>query len=281
MRLRLVRELAAEGAPVTVTCRVSQVTTSGFSEWSSRRAAARDVDDAVPLVQTIDTHAAAPGDLRVSPGPRRVGTGPRWQPVGRRRVDRLMRLHGSAGVHSRRWRRHQPAEAAHLITCSGSSSPTAPIGCRSPTSPSIPPTRLGPSGDRARRLQPPRGRPVHRRPPAHRTRRRCPGNGPVDALETADWRRSPNGTSVHSDRGTQYTSWPFGPRLRETGLIRSLCKGACAYDNSLAECFFGSMQIERLDRRRWPARKEVANALFEWIECWYNHNRRHSASNDP
>ncbi|MFM9136246.1 MAG: IS3 family transposase [bacterium] len=56
-------------------------------------------------------------------------------------------------------------------------------------------------------------------------------------------------------------------------------KVACAYDNSLAESFFGSMQIELLDRRRWPTRTELANAMFEWIEGWYNPRRRHSALN--
>lgn len=110
MRFRLVRELAAEGFPVAVTCRILKVSTSGFYEWSSRRPSARDVDDAVLLDQIIEIHAAA----RATYGYRRVHAelvlGHR-QPVGRRRVARLMRLHRLAGVHRRRWRRHQRAEA--------------------------------------------------------------------------------------------------------------------------------------------------------------------------
>lgn len=43
------------------------------------------------------------------------------------------------------------------------------------------------------------------------------------------------------------------------------------------ESFFGSMQIELLDRRDWPTRAELATALFEWIEAFYNPKRRHSA----
>jgi putative transposase len=54
-------------------------------------------------------------------------------------------------------------------------------------------------------------------------------------------------------------------------------KVACAYDNSVMESFFGSMQIELLDRRDWPTRNDLANAIFEWIEAWYNPSRRHSA----
>lgn len=52
---------------------------------------------------------------------------------------------------------------------------------------------------------------------------------------------------------------------------------ASAYDNALMESFFGSMQIELLDRRAWTTRAELANAMFEWIEAFYNPRRRHSA----
>ncbi len=75
----------------------------------------------------------------------------------------------------------------------------------------------------------------------------------------------------------QYTSWLFGQRLRQAGLLGSMGKVACAYDNSLMESFFGSMQIELLDRRPWTTRAEHATAIFEWIEAWYNPRRRHSA----
>ena len=67
----------------------------------------------------------------------------------------------------------------------------------------------------------------------------------VDALDMARWRRRPDQgqTVVHSDRGAQYTSWLFGHRLRQAGLLGSMGAVGCAYDNSLMESFFGSMQI--------------------------------------
>ncbi len=99
----------------------------------------------------------------------------------------------------------------------------------------------------------------------------------VDAIDMARWRRKPVGTVVHSDRGAQFTSWLFGTRLREAGLMGSMGKVASAYDNALMESFFGSMQIELLDRRTWTTRAELANAMFEWIEAFYNPRRRHSA----
>ncbi|WP_291520176.1 integrase core domain-containing protein, partial [Branchiibius sp. NY16-3462-2] len=89
--------------------------------------------------------------------------------------------------------------------------------------------------------------------------------------------RKPIDTIVHSDRGTQYTSWLFGSRLRQAGLLGSMGKVATCYDNALMESFFGSMQIELLDRRLWEDKDQLAKAIFEWIEAWYNPYRRHSA----
>lgn len=101
----------------------------------------------------------------------------------------------------------------------------------------------------------------------------------VDALGMAILRRRPavRDTILHSDHGTQYTSWAFGKRLREAGLLGSMGTVGDCYDNSMMESFWGTMQLELLDRKAWKTRKELANAIFEWIECWYNPKRRHSS----
>ena len=49
-----------------------------------------------------------------------------------------------------------------------------------------------------------------------------------------------------------------------------------AFDNAVAESFFGTLQLELLDRHLWSSRAELAAAIFEWIECFYNLQRRHS-----
>ena len=99
----------------------------------------------------------------------------------------------------------------------------------------------------------------------------------VDALQMARWqRRPPPGTIVHSDRGSAYTSWVFGHRLREAGLLGSMGRVASSVDNALIESFWSTMQRELLDRRHWTSRVELASAIFEWIEGWYNPRRRHS-----
>jgi putative transposase len=100
----------------------------------------------------------------------------------------------------------------------------------------------------------------------------------VDALDMACWRRrpTPGQTIHHADHGTRYTSWAFGQRLRQAGLLGSMGTVGDALDNAVAESFFASLQTELLDRHHWTTRKQLAQAIFEWIEVFYNQQRRHS-----
>jgi putative transposase len=100
----------------------------------------------------------------------------------------------------------------------------------------------------------------------------------ADAVQMAIWRRrpAPGETIAHSDHGSQYTSWLFGDRLRGAGLLGSMGSIGDAYDNSVAEAFFATLQRELLDQHRWDDRDQLARAIFDWIETWYNPRRRHS-----
>jgi putative transposase len=94
----------------------------------------------------------------------------------------------------------------------------------------------------------------------------------TDALGMAIIRRQPDKQSVdaptvlHSDHGAQFTSWAFGKRLRDAGLLASMGTIGDCYDNAMMESFWGTMQLELLDSKRWQTRDELANAVFEWIE---------------
>jgi putative transposase len=101
----------------------------------------------------------------------------------------------------------------------------------------------------------------------------------IDALGMAITRRCPDrqSTILHSDHGSQFTSWAFGRRLVDAGIVPSMGSVGDCYDNSLVESFWGTMQLELLDSRIWNTRAELATAIFEWIECWYNPLRRHSS----
>ena len=100
----------------------------------------------------------------------------------------------------------------------------------------------------------------------------------VDALQMARWNRLPQpGTILHSDRGSVYTSWIFGHRLREAGLLGSMGRVASSVDNTMMESFWSTMQRELLDRQHWATRDDLASAIFEWIEGFYNPLRRHTS----
>lgn len=102
----------------------------------------------------------------------------------------------------------------------------------------------------------------------------------TDALDMAIWRRRPqpgSGLIHHADHGTQYTSWAFGQRLRTAGLLGSMGTVGDALDNAMAESFFGTLQLELLDRKTWKTRAELAQGIFEYIEGFYNPRRRHSS----
>ena len=75
----------------------------------------------------------------------------------------------------------------------------------------------------------------------------------------------------------QFTSWVFTRRVQESGLVASMGSIGDCYDNGLMESFWGRMQTELLNRRRWRTRIELANAIFEYLEIFHNRQRRHSA----
>jgi putative transposase len=70
----------------------------------------------------------------------------------------------------------------------------------------------------------------------------------------------------------------FGQRLRRAGLLGSMGTVGNALDNAVAESFFASPQRELLDRHTWPTRAGLAQAMFHWIEAFYNPTRRHPPS---
>ena len=99
----------------------------------------------------------------------------------------------------------------------------------------------------------------------------------VAALGGAIRLRTPAGTVVHSDRGSQFRSGKFVRLLRNNGLIGSMGRvGACA-DNAAMESFFALLQNNVLDRQRWQTREELRLAIVTWIERTYHRRRRQRA----
>lgn len=100
----------------------------------------------------------------------------------------------------------------------------------------------------------------------------------TNALSMAISNRAPlEGTVIHSDHGVQFTSWAFTDRAKQSGLVPSMGSVGDCYDNATIESFWGRMQTEVLNRKRWRTRIELANAIFEYLEIFHNRQRRHSS----
>lgn len=99
----------------------------------------------------------------------------------------------------------------------------------------------------------------------------------VDAMNMAIGQRKPSNVVHHSDQGSQYTSVAFGLRCKEAGVRPSMGSLGDAYDNAMCESFFATLECELLDRRQFQTKAEARIAIFEFIEGWYNPDRRHSA----
>ena len=99
----------------------------------------------------------------------------------------------------------------------------------------------------------------------------------VDELQMALARRRPEpGLIHHSDQGGQYVSLAFGRAARDAGIAVSMGSRGDADDNAVAETFFATLKKELVNRRSWPSRLELQSAVFEYIEAFYNRQRRHS-----
>jgi len=100
----------------------------------------------------------------------------------------------------------------------------------------------------------------------------------VKALYQAIGRRQPSsGCILHSDRGVQYASSDFRDTLKAFGFIQSMSRKGNCYDNAVAESFFHTLKTEHVYEYRYETRAEARQSIFDYIEMFYNRQRRHSA----
>ncbi len=89
--------------------------------------------------------------------------------------------------------------------------------------------------------------------------------------------RPPEGLIHHSDRGRQYASYAYQELLKEYGITPSMGRSGNCYDNAYVESFFGTLKTELVHGERYRSRLEARLSIFEYIEVFYNRQRRHSA----
>lgn len=99
----------------------------------------------------------------------------------------------------------------------------------------------------------------------------------TDALLMAIWRRGkPDALLHHSDRGSQYTSEQFQTLMADHGLTCSMSRSGNVWDNAAMESFFSSLKTERTARKVYRTRDQARADVFDYIERFYNPQRRHS-----
>ena len=101
----------------------------------------------------------------------------------------------------------------------------------------------------------------------------------LSALRMALTHRGARGGIHHSDRGVQYASAAYQRLLREAGFTASMSRKGDCWDNAVVESFFASLTKELLNDGLFDTRAQASRELFEFIEIWYNRQRRHSTLN--
>lgn len=101
----------------------------------------------------------------------------------------------------------------------------------------------------------------------------------LDALTMALGRQDVNRDELiaHSDQGSQYASERYREKLNLVGIVASMSRRGNCWDNAHCESFFHSLKTELVYRKNFKTREEARQAIFTWIETWYNAERRHSA----
>lgn len=262
--------MASEGKAIEVCCRMLSVSDAGFYAWRVRPPSARSLRHAwlTEMIGLVHTNSRGTyGALRVH-AELTMGYG---LTVGHNAVAMLMQragLQGLSGAQKRRYR-HETPTASDLVDRNFKRHE---------------PNRLWVTDITEHRTR--EGK-VYCTVVLDVFSRRVVGwsidASPTAALVTnalsmAISNRSPDpGTLIHSDHGTQFTSWAFTTRAKESGLVPSMGSVGDAFDNAVIESFWGRMQVELLDRKRWRTPIELANAIFEYLEVFHNRQRRHSA----
>jgi transposase InsO family protein len=266
--------IAAEKAtfPVRLMCRTLAVSRAGFYAWEKRPPSARARADERLGLEVATIHA----ESRQRYGSPRIHAelAARGSRTSRKRVARLMRTRGLAARRRRRFR---------VTTQSRHPFPIAPnvlarqFERAAPDQAWVTDITYIPTGEGWLYLA------VildlySRFAVGWAMSERITDDLTLDALGMALARRCPPpGLLHHSDRGSQYASGDYQKLLERHGIVCSMSRRGDCWDNAVAESFFGRLKVELVHDAAWATRTTARSELFEYIEVFYNGQRRHSA----
>lgn len=270
MTFPLVRDLAVDGFPVTVTCRVLGFSTQAYYRWLADPVSRRDWDDAHLLNAIIDVHRDDPefGYRFIADEVHQLG-----HTASENRVQRLCALQkvASSIVKRRRGSGKQPGPAVSDDLVQRNFTATRPD--------EVWLTDITEHGTGNGKVYVCAVKDVcSRRIVGWSIGHRMTAELADTALRMAIVRRRPSGTViVHSDRGGQFRSRRYQRTLRVHGLQGSMGRVASAGDNAAMESFFSLLQKNVLNRQPWNDRDQLRSAIITWVESTYNHRRRQRA----
>jgi putative transposase len=261
--------------PVRRMCRVLGVSPSGYWAWRRREPSARSRANAQLTGHIVQIHQASRGTygaVRVQAELRAQG-----MPCGHNRVAQLMRQAGLVGCHRRR-----PTHV-HTTRRDPAATPAPDLIERNFTAAG--PDRLWladitylPTEQEGFLYLSVILDGFSRRVVGWSMQEHLRTERVLAALEMAVGKRRPSsGVIHHSDHGCQYTSVLFGQRCAAAGIRSSMGTVGDCFDNAMVESFFATLECELLAQHRFRTHAEARAAVFEWIEVFYNRQRRHSA----
>jgi len=262
----LVRDLALDGIPVKVTCRVLGFSPQGFYKWKANPVTAREWSDAHLVDAARDIHFDDPefGYRFIADELRAAGT-----ITSENRVARLCRQHGiRSALHPKRRGGRRPGPAVHddLVRRDFSADGPNELWLTDITE--------HPTAEGTLYLCAVKDA-WSNRIVGYSMDDRMTAELAVVALRNAvQFRHTVAGTVVHSDRGGQFRSRKFVRELETAGLRGSMGRVATCADNAAMESFFSLLQKNVLDRQRWAAREELRLAIVIWVEATYHRRRR-------
>ncbi|RBY78253.1 IS3 family transposase [Blastococcus sp. TF02A-26] len=271
MSYPLVRDLAAEGIPVRLTCGVLGHSTQAYYAWLAAPVSRRDLEDAYLTNALIDAHGDDPEFGYRFLADEVAGAGHR---AGERRIWRLcsqQKLWSTTVRKGRRGAGKTPGPAVHDDHVQRNFTAQRPDQVWV-TDITEHPTAEGKLYCCAIKDL------FSNRIVGYALDERMTAQLAVTALRTAVARRRPAGVVVvHSDRGSQFRARSFRAVLNAAGLQGSMGRVASAGDNAAMESWHALLQKNVLDRRRWRTRDELHAAVVFWIEHTYNRRRRQRA----
>jgi transposase InsO family protein len=261
----LVTDLADEGIPVALTCRVLGFSKQAYFKWRANPISQRDWDDAHLINAAVDIHHDDPefGYRFIADELERQGV-----KASRNRVNRLCTLSRIWSVHSRKRGRHRvPGPPVHddLVRREFRADALNELWFTDLTEH---PTAEGKLYLCAVKDA------CSNRIVGYSISDRMTSALAVQALANAIRMRGPVGTVVHSDRGSQFRSHVYVRALRDAQLRGSMGRVGACQDNAAMESFFSLLQKNVLNRRPWRTRDELRAAIVAWIENTYHRRRR-------